>query len=141
MHIHKEAVAFILIGVINTVVGYLLYAFFLFCNLNYSIAFFLATCLGVLFNFQTTGKIVFNNSNKKLLLKFIVVYLFLYIFNIVLIKFTYLFLKNYYWAGMVALIPSAVLSFFLNKYVVFRKLSMDQTLALSEHSNKIRSLG
>ena len=122
MNMQKQIVAFIVIGGVNTLFGYFVYAFLIFMGLYYPLAMFLSTCAGILFNFKTTGKVVFGYSNYNALSKFISVYAVVYIFNIAMIQLIQLFMDNLYWAGFVALIPAAVLSFVLNKFVVFRSL-------------------
>lgn len=101
--------------------GYGLFAFFVWLGLHYSFAVFLSTVLGVLFNFKTTGLIVFKNGNNKLLLKFIGVYILTYLTNIVLISFLKLTGLGIYLAGAIAVLPVAILSFILLKSFVFNK--------------------
>ena len=67
-------VKFIFVGVLNTAFGYLAYALLLFLGLHYTLAVVLSTIAGVLFNFKTTGTIVFKNNNNKLIFKFVAVY-------------------------------------------------------------------
>ena len=58
---HKFA-KFLLVGVLNTLFGYFLYGSLILIGLNYKYAVLLATIIGVLFNFQTTGRLVFGLS-------------------------------------------------------------------------------
>jgi putative flippase GtrA len=116
----KQFVTFLLVGVLNTFFGYSVYALFIFLGLHYSIAVLLSTCIGVLFNFNTIGKLVFKNSNNKLLIKFIGVYTLLYFLNVSVIKMLSHFSENYYLIGLVAVFPMAMLAFILNKLFVFR---------------------
>jgi len=76
--LHKQLIAFIIIGVINTLFGYGIYALFVYLGFHYALAAFFATCAGILFNFKTIGKFVFKNSDKKLFLNFVGVYFILY---------------------------------------------------------------
>ncbi|WP_419419979.1 GtrA family protein [Legionella sp. D16C41] len=115
-----QLIKFLLIGALNTLVGYLLYAFFICLGINYPLAIFLATLLGVLFNFKTIGKIVFNNTKKNLFHKFFSVYLIAYFINLGLIKLFGLITTNLYLAGFFSLIPVAIITFTLNKYFVFK---------------------
>lgn len=112
---------FLVIGFINTLFSYCIFSLLIFFGFHYTIAVLLATLLGILFNFQTTGRIVFNNADIKLLLKFFLVYLIVYFMNIYLIKF-FIFLRlNVFLAGAVAIPFVAVSSFLLNKTFVFKK--------------------
>ena len=117
----RQLVKFILVGGLNSLFGYSCYALFVFMGLPYPVALLLATCIGVLFNFKTTGTIVFANANNDYFLKFVIVYGFIYLFNMTFIKFMELFTSNLYLAGFVAMIPAAILGFILNKYIVFRE--------------------
>ena len=117
-----QAVRFILVSGLNTLVGYSLYALFIFINIDYPLALLFATVLGVLFNFKTTGKFVFNNTNNDAIFKFVAVYFFVYLFNIIAIQMMQLVISNLYIAGFVVMIPSAIMTFILNKLIVFRKI-------------------
>lgn len=110
---------FLLVGLFNTLFGYVCFAFFVFLGLHYTLAVAFATCAGVLFNFKTTGKIVFNNTRAILIFKFIGVYAFLYILNISAITLLKSFSTNYYLTGFFALIPITIIAFILNKFFVF----------------------
>jgi putative flippase GtrA len=58
---HKFA-RFLLVGALNTLFGYFLYGSLILIGINYKLAALLATIQGVLFNFQTTGRLVFGLS-------------------------------------------------------------------------------
>src|ERR1700681_3661511 len=89
-------IKFIFVGVLNTLFGYLTFSLLIFLGLHYYLAFFLATCVGILFNFKTFGTLVFNNSEKKLLVKFIAVYLVVYLINIAILKSLLIFIPYIY---------------------------------------------
>ncbi|WP_084442217.1 GtrA family protein [Termitidicoccus mucosus] len=61
--LNLRLIKFLLVGVLNTLVGYGLFCFFVFTGLHYSFAVLIATILGVLFNFQSTRKLVFNDRH------------------------------------------------------------------------------
>ena len=117
----QQLAKFILVGGLNTLFGYSCYALFVFLGMSYPVALLLSNCSGVLFNFKTTGKIVFASVNNDCFVKFVAVYLGIYLFNMALIKFMELFTSNLYLAGFIAMIPAAIIAFVLNKYVVFRE--------------------
>lgn len=116
-----QILKFIAVGLINTTVGYCIYAAFIFLGFNYTNALFIATILGVLFNFQTIGKVVFQNRNNSLIFSFILVYILVFIVNLALIKFFIWLGLNEYLSGALAIIPAAALSFLLNKFFVFKR--------------------
>jgi len=117
----RQIILFLIVGFINTIFGYLCFAFFYTLGLHYAVAAFLATCCGILFNFNTTGKIVFKNKRKVLIFKFIGVYLFLFCLNVSSLKALQYFSTNYYLTEFVTIIPLAVVAFLLNKFVVFKE--------------------
>jgi putative flippase GtrA len=111
---------FIIVGIINTIFGYSLFALLIYLKFHYSIAVLISTIIGVLFNFKTTGRIVFKNDKSHLLFKFILVYVFTYFLNIGLIKLLTYTKFSMYLIGAICIVPMSVISFFLNKVFVFR---------------------
>ncbi len=116
----QQIFIFILVGILNTIFGYCCYAGFIYLGLSYPLALLYSTILGVLFNFKTTGKFVFKNSNNLLIFKFISVYVCTYFFNMILISLLTHFSFDLYLAGLIAVFPSAILGFILNKTLVFK---------------------
>jgi putative flippase GtrA len=115
----KQLVSFVLIGILNTLVGYLLYALFIFIGFNYFLSVLFATILGVLFNFRTIGKFVFNSDDNKKIIKFVFTYVLVFCINILIIKIFSKFGYNNYILGLIAIVPCSIVSFLLNKYFVF----------------------
>lgn len=111
---------YIMVGLLNTAVGYALYAAFIFFGLHYSLAVLFSTILGVLFNFKTIGTIVFKNKSNQLLLRFISVYTVTYLINIMGLRVFSFFRFDMYLAGAIILVPLAIISFVLHKTFVFR---------------------
>ena len=54
---------FLLAGILNAAFGYFVYAVFVLAGVTPGIALFIATCVGIIFNFFTTGRWVFRNSD------------------------------------------------------------------------------
>jgi len=117
---NKTFIKFLFVGGLNTVFGYSAFALFIFWGLYYPFAVIISTILGVLFNFKTTGKLVFNNSKNNLLFKFIGVYGIICFLNIMFLRVFEIFKVNMYFAGAVLVLPMAILSFGLNKKFVFK---------------------
>lgn len=114
-------VKFVLVGIVNTIFGYLAYAFFVFVGCGDFTAPLFSTICGVLFNFKTIGRLVFGNTSNRLIFKFFAVYLFTYALTVVLLKiFAFAGLENRYISGALILAPMALISFFLNKNFVFK---------------------
>ena len=123
---HKFA-RFLLVGAINTLFGYFLYGSLILIGLNYKYAVLLATIIGVLFNFQTTGKLVFGSKNNKLIFRFVLVYVVTFLLNVEALRIVDAIdigieqKTKMLIAGAILLLPMAVLSFVLMKLFVFRE--------------------
>lgn len=114
-------VKYLIVGFINTIFGYGVFSFFIFINFHYTIAVFLSTVLGVLFNFRSYGKFVFKNDSWKNLWKFVVLYAILYLINISLIYIFSKYVLNIYLSGLLALIPIVLIGYIFNKSFVYEK--------------------
>ena len=117
----KELIQFFITGIINTIFYYILFSAFIYLELDYKLAVLFATLIGVLFSYKTFGKFVFDHHDNTRLLRFSLVYIILYFVNIFIIKIMYIFLENYYGAGLIATFVCAIFSFVLNKLFVFKK--------------------
>ena len=117
----QQAFKFLLVGLLNTVVGYSLYALFLFMGMSYSVALAAATILGILFNFKTIGTMVFKSNDNTLIIKFFLVYAIIFLANLLLIKCFISLGINAYTAGIIVIVPLSAASFILNKYFVFKR--------------------
>ena len=118
---------FVVVGTVNTAFGYGLYVVFVACGFHYSIAALFGTVLGTLFNFATTGRIVFGNKKIYLIWRFIAVYAIIYSINVV--GLSVLIARNIgkEAAGAILIFPMAILSFFLNKQLVFGMSQSEQS--------------
>ncbi len=110
---------FLIVGCINTLFGYGLFSCLLFIGLHYSIASALGTIGGVLFNYQTTRRLVFSSKQKNKLTHFSLVYLLLYTINVASLAVFDYFTVNLYLAGALLILPMAALGFMLNRLWVF----------------------
>jgi len=89
--------------------------------MHFSLASFSSTCLGILFNFKTIGRLVFKNDRYSLFFKFAGVYLFVYLVNIGFLVIFNIYEVNMYIAGAILIFPMAGLSFLINKIFVFKE--------------------
>lgn len=110
----------LLVGGLNTVFGYGVFALALWLGLHYSIAAAIATVFGVLFNFNSMGSLVFGNKAYKRLPIFIGVYALVYIANVAVLWILGNFGVPPWLGGGMLLLPSALLSYFLNYKFVFK---------------------
>ena len=111
---------FAAVGLLNTAFGYFVYVVMLWVGLNYAAAAAVGTVLGVLFNFKTTGRLVFRSNDNRLILRFVGVYMLLYLANVAGLSLLVMMGSSAYVAGLVTLLPAALLGFLLNKKWVFR---------------------
>lgn len=118
-HLRPQFVRFLLVGVLNTIVGQGIFVGLVLLGLNHLIALLIATILGVLFNFQTIGNLVFRNGNSRLLVRFVLCYAFAYAINA-------LALSGLVHSGLTPIIgqallvlPVAIMVFFISRRYVF----------------------
>lgn len=110
---------FVMVGVLNTAFSYSIYAGLLYVGLSFILANLIAVALGIAFSFQTQGRIVFQQSDKGQWIRFVVAWSLIWLFNIALIKLLIELSFNAYWAGALALPPTVLTSFFVQKRFVF----------------------
>ncbi len=114
-----KIIRFFLVAGLNTLFGYGSFAFFLYIGLHYTLAGFVSTILGILFNFKTYGILVFKNKDNKLIFRFLFVYFVTYCVAITSIwLFSFIHLSQYISLAIIA-IPNALLAYILNKKLVF----------------------
>jgi len=109
------------VGGVNTLFGYSVFALFTLIGLHYVLAALLATICGILFNFKTTGTIVFRNRDNRLILRFFGVYLITYSLMVGLLKLFDMAGVIPLVGGAIIVLPLAVFSFLLMKKLVFKK--------------------
>ncbi len=111
---------FLLVGVLNTVVGYGIYVLGLWVGLHYASAITVATVLGTLFNFRSIGGLVFSDKDHSKLPRFVMVYVVVYLLNVIGVGvFVRLGIAEWL-SGLILLIPLALLSYTLNSRFVFK---------------------
>jgi len=123
---------FILVGILNTLFGYSLFALFVFLGMHYTAAVFFATILSLIFNFKTFGKWVFKTSHSRLIFKFVFGYVILYFINILLIKLFMFYFHNVYFSGAFAVTLTALCSYLINSRWVFHR---GETLCINPQKN------
>jgi len=114
-----ESVRFVLVGVLNTGFSYIVYAGLLYCGLNYVLANFAALILGIMFSFRTQGVLVFRNPEVRLFYRFAAGWLLIFLVNIGLIAALIRYGLNAYAAGGLALFPITLMSYLVQKFIVF----------------------
>lgn len=115
-------VKFVLVGIVNTVFSYVLFALFYLLLGSHQLGITLATACGVVFNFHSTGRLVFRNRRLSALPPFLAGYAALWLVNILLLdELTALAISPL--AGQALALPLlALLSYAINRYLVFGKV-------------------
>ena len=115
-----QFIKFGIVGVLNTGFSYVIYTALLYVGLNYALANLGAVVLGILFSFRTQGSLVFNQTDPRLFPRFIFAWATIYAINILLISQFIALGFNAYTAGAMMLPVSAVLSYLIQKFFVFK---------------------
>lgn len=110
---------FLVVGGINTVFGYCAYASLLFVGLHYGWAALLGTIAGVIFNYFTTGGLVFDRLGQGDLVRFVLVYVVIYLLNVAALAVLEHFGVGPYIGGLACILPMALVSFLLMRTFVF----------------------
>ncbi len=111
---------FLFVGGLNTMVGYLIYAALILIGLPTPAAIVCSTVLGVLFNFFSTGTLVFQSRARRLLPRFIGVYVVQMMLGIAAITLLERAGVHPLIGGALMLPPLAVFTYFAMRRYVFR---------------------
>jgi putative flippase GtrA len=115
-------VRFLLVAALNTVFGYSLFAALILLGIRYPIAAAIGTVLGILFNFQTTGRLVFERHDLSLLLRFFAVYGISYVVGVSLLRWADHHGISILVAAAVLAVPMGFFSYTLQRLLVFRSV-------------------
>jgi putative flippase GtrA len=115
---------FLVVGALNSAVGYGLFAGLVLLGLSPEAALLIATVLGVIFNFATTGHFVFGNRNLHRIMRFIVVYSVVYLFNAAALRGLTLLMVPPLLAQLILLPVAAVMTFVALRSFVFKEKSL-----------------
>lgn len=110
---------FLLVGGLNTAFGYACFVGCLWLGMHYAIAAAATTVLGVLFNYKSTGTLVFRSRGSNRLPRFIAVYVVVYAVNVSALAAMLRLGIPAWLGGLILLLPSAILSYVLNRHFVF----------------------
>ena len=117
---NSRIVRFLVVGGMGTAFSYGVFAFFLFLGLNYALTSLFAIVAGILFSFKTQGTFVFRNNDSRLLGRFILCWGVIYVAYVVFIARMIAVGVNKYVAGALAIPAVAVLSYLVQRFLVFR---------------------
>lgn len=114
-----QLLRFLVVGGLNTVFGYSLFVALTYIGVGYPIAIGLATVGGVLFNFQSVGRLVFGGAPRSRFWRFVGVYCVVYLVNLGGVRVILGLGINVYIANAIMLIPLSLVAFILNRRFVF----------------------
>jgi len=114
-----QLLRFLAVGGLNSLVGYSLFALLTYAGLAYPVAIGLATVGGVLFNFQSVGRLVFDGAPRSRFWRFVGVYCVIYLLNLGGVRLLLGLDANIYIANALTLLPLSVIAFILNRRFVF----------------------
>ena len=117
---HARLIRFLVVGVLNSLVGYGLFSLFIYLGLHYSLASLVATILSVCFNFMSTGKLVFKQFGKTQAVRFALVYAFLYGLNILFLGGLLKTGMSEYLGGFILIPVMAAFAYVLHARFTFR---------------------
>lgn len=115
-------------GGVNTAFGYGVFAALILLNRHFGIvsaeaelvlAPLVSQICGILFNFKTTGTIVFKNRSNRLIFRFFGVYSITYLLNYGILRVLESFGISRLVGGAITVLPLALLAYFLNRRYVF----------------------
>lgn len=112
-------IRFLLVGGLNTAFGYGVFVACLWLGMHYALAGAISTGLGVLFNFKSTGNLVFRSKGNRNLPRFVAVYAIIYLVNTLAIGVMLKFGIPEWLGALILILPSAILSYVLNRQFVF----------------------
>jgi putative flippase GtrA len=112
---------FLLVAALNTVFGYSLFAGLILLGIRYPLAAAFGTVIGILFNFQTTGRLVFMRHDLSLILRFFAVYGISYFVGVGLLWWADHHSISVLVAAAVLAVPMGFFSYTLQRLLVFRR--------------------
>lgn len=110
---------YILIGLLNTGFGYAVFVLLIYLGSHYIFATLTSTTVGICFNYLTYGALVFNQLHLRHIPGFLATYAVVYFAFTILVTLISFLGFNYYVSGGLATPPTALLSYYLNRFFVY----------------------
>lgn len=121
--LQSRPVRFIAIGIVNTIFGYAVFMCLYLASRDHRVSIVGATIAGVIFNFFTTGRIVFKNSDNRLVYRFVAGYAVSLGTNVTLLEVLVRLGVGALVAQLICLPPVVMLTYFVNARLVFGSVS------------------
>lgn len=129
--LNNKVVRFFLVSGLNTIFGYGLFALLIYVGLHYALVTFITTVITLLFNFKTTGLLVFKNNKNGLIFKFVGVSGIRYIVTVLFLAVFKNFGINEYIGQAILIVPLGFFGYFLNHFFVFNKTRLREEIIIS----------
>ncbi|WP_395400049.1 GtrA family protein [Pseudoduganella sp. UC29_106] len=117
-------VRFCLVGVLNTAASYGLYCLLLAVGLNYVFASLGSLALGIIFSYTTHSALVFRQTSRDRFLRYLALWAALYGLNVAILTVLLDVGFGPYLAGAINLPLMVLLSYFAQRFFVFRGARM-----------------
>lgn len=117
----NQKIRFVVVGGLNTLAGYCIYAALMMLGASIFIASLLSLLFGIVVGFLAQGKIVFGGISKKAFIRFVGVWGLIYMAHLSIVYAARHIGINPYIGGIVAIPFVVCLSFVLQRNFVFRR--------------------
>lgn len=123
----RQVFRFVLVGALNTAFSFSVYSILLWFGVHFALANLLATLLGIIVSFRMHAHFVFGQTAWSLIWRYVGTWTLAYGANVALIAL--LISRGYgpYAAGAIAIAPTVVFSYLLQRGLVFRQSSQVQS--------------
>jgi putative flippase GtrA len=118
-------IKFVVVGFVNAAFGSGIYALLIFVGSPIWCALFFGNVAGIVFNFFTTGRLVFSGANVSRFPRFLLVYFACYVASYMAIKVLVSLCFSAIEAQLITVVPMAILSFYLMSRHVFARNEND----------------
>jgi putative flippase GtrA len=119
-----KKVRFLFVGILNTIFGYAVYAFFIYLKIHYFLAQLLSSILAIAHSYLWNKYFTFRSPDRSAseVIRFVSVYAVSYLLNMGILFVSIDFFKwNAYLAGFICLLVTTVISYIGHKNISFRR--------------------
>lgn len=114
----RRLLRFSLVGFLNTLVSFGMFAMFIHMGFHYSVATFAAFLVGMLMGFKLHGAYVFDHPGDHRFLRFVLISLAVFAFSVGIQSLVHNMVNDYV-AGTLSAVITIPISFLLNRAFVF----------------------
>ncbi len=119
----KQFLKFLFVGALNTIFGILIFGFLTLTSMPTWAILLISNVMGVVFNFFTTGRIVFSEKGYSTIYRFLILNFFIYWMYLFSISILLPFVGNRLLAMLIIIWPITVVNYLLMRDCVFLKSS------------------